>query len=159
MANPGMIGGGRLTRMETSGDRRSLSGLKQSKGALLARFWRYLGRNRLLLALAVTLSVTSNILSLLGPKLSGEAINLIERGVGNIDLAGVTKLVLWMCCFYGASALMSYGLSRVMIRLSRRVVQQMRHDVFEKLVQLPVGFSTDSRRAIFSASLPMISTP
>lgn len=140
MANPGMIGGGRLTRMETSGDRRSLSGLKQSKGALLARFWRYLGRNRFLLALAVTLSVASNILSLLGPKLSGEAINLIERGVGNIDLAGVTKLVLWMCCFYGASALMSYGLSRVMIRLSRRVVQQMRHDVFEKLVQLPVGF-------------------
>ena len=138
--NPGMIGGGRLTRMETSGDRRSLGGLKQSKGALLSRFWRYLGRNRLLLALAVTLSVASNILSLLGPKLSGEAINLIERGVGNIDLSGVTELVIWMCCFYGASALMSYGLSRVMIRLSRRVVQQMRHDVFEKLVQLPVGF-------------------
>ena len=35
---------------------------------------------------------------------------------------------------------MSYGLSRMMIRLSRGVVYQMRKELFERLGTLPVSF-------------------
>ena len=52
MANPAMIGGGRLTRGEVSGDRRQFRATNISKGALLLRFWRYLGKNRGLILLA-----------------------------------------------------------------------------------------------------------
>ena len=50
---------------------------RQKRGALLLRLWRYLGRNRLLLAAAVGLSLGSNILALFGPRLAGQAINAI----------------------------------------------------------------------------------
>ena len=46
MADPNLIGGGRLTRAEVSGDRRQFQASNLSRGALLARFWRYLGKNR-----------------------------------------------------------------------------------------------------------------
>ena len=78
--NPNMIGGGRLTRAEVSGDRRRLEGLHMSKGKLLLRLWRYLGRNQGLIVLALCLSLTSSMLALYGPKLSGKAINAIDLG-------------------------------------------------------------------------------
>ena len=86
MPNPNMIGGGRLTRGEVSGDRRRLDGHKVDVKALLGRLWKYLGRNRLLLVLAMILSVSSSLLSLYGPKLSGEAINAIELGTGKVNM-------------------------------------------------------------------------
>ena len=135
---PGMITGGRMTRGETSGDRRNLGAAKQPRGAILLRLWRYLGKNRLLLALAIVLSLTANVLALLGPRLSGQAINVISEGP--LDLPYILNRAGWMAVVYSISAGLSYGLSQVMIRLSRRVVRQMRRDIFARLVQLPVGF-------------------
>ena len=79
-ANPNLIGGGRYTRAEVSGDKRRFQGATVSKSKLLRRLWRYLGRNRLLIVLAVILSLSSSMLALYGPKLSGEAINAIAHG-------------------------------------------------------------------------------
>ena len=108
--------------------------------AILRRLWKYLGRNRLLLILAVVLSLSANILSLFGPRLSGQAINAIEAGPGQVDIPYVLEKVGCMALFYTLSALLSYILSQAMIRLSRRVVRQMRRDVFDRLARLPVGF-------------------
>ena len=109
------------------------------RGKLLARFWKYLGRNRLLIVLAMALSATSSLLALYGPKLSGKAINAItdENGV-NFDV--VLRCAALMAVCYLLSACLSYLLQLVMIRLSRKVAKQMRHDVFENLTKLPVGF-------------------
>ncbi len=73
--NPNLIGGGRLTRAETSGDKRRFEGKKLDMGALLLRLWRYIGRNKILVILAVLLNISSSLLALYGPKLSGRAIN------------------------------------------------------------------------------------
>ena len=139
-ANPNLIGGGRMTRAEVSGDTRRLEGAKLSRGVLLARLWRYLGRNRLLLVLALVLSMSSSLLALYGPKLSGEAINAIDLGAGNVDFDTVFRCAALMAVFYITSACLTYLLNVVMIRLSRRVSKQMRHDVFENLTALPVSF-------------------
>ena len=138
--NPNMIGGGRMTRAEVSGDKRRFEGTAINRGALLRRLWRYLGKNRLLLVLALTLSLTSSLLSLYGPKLSGQAINAIDLGRGQVDFDTVFRCVGLMAIFYICAAALTFLLNVVMIRLSRRVSKQMRHDVFENLTRLPVGY-------------------
>ena len=138
--NPNMIGGGRLTRAEVSGDKRRFEGKKLNMGALLLRLWRYIGRNRFLVVLAVVLNVTSSLLALYGPKLSGRAINAIEPGAGKVDFDTVLRCAALMVIFYVLAAGLTYLLNAVMIRLSRTVSRQMRHDVFENLTRLPVGY-------------------
>ncbi len=140
MANPNLIGGGRLTRSETSGDRRRFEGKKIQAGVLLKRLWRYLGKNRILLVLAVCLSISSSVLSLYGPKLSGEAINAIELGTGKVDMDTVFSCCALMAVCYIAACILSYLLHMVMQRMSRNVSKQMRHDVFENLCALPVSY-------------------
>jgi len=140
MAQPGMIGGGRMSRMERSGDHRKFSNKKVDTKALLRRLWSYLGKNRLLVILAVLLSGSSSLLALYGPKLSGQAINAIKLGQGKVDFDTVLHCAGLMVIFYLSSAILSYILHAVMLVLSRRVTKQMRHDVFEKLTALPVSF-------------------
>ena len=140
MANPNMIGGGRMTRAEVSGDRRRPTMSSLNKGQLLLRLWKYLGRNRFLLVMALILSVSSSLLALYGPKLSGEAINAIDLGAGKVDFDTVFRCAILMAIFYVVSAILTYLLNIVMIRLSRTVSKQMRHDVFENLSALPVSF-------------------
>ena len=140
MANPGMIGGGRFSRMERSGDRRQFEKKKVNIGKLLLRLWRYIGKNRLLVVLALVLSLSSSILNLYGPKLSGQAINAIDLGAGKVDFDTVFRCAGLMVLFYISASALSYTLHAVMLRLSRTVSRQMRHDVFEKMTALPVGF-------------------
>ena len=140
MAGPGMMGGGRMSRAERSGDRRQFEDRKVDKGKLLLRLWKYIGRNRILVVLAVILSITSSLLGLYGPKLSGRAINAVSLGTGQVDFDTVFHCAKLMVLFYITSSLLSYGLQAVMLRLSRTVSRQMRKDVFDKLSALPVGF-------------------
>ena len=138
--NPNMIGGQRFSRSEVSGDRRRFEGKKLNFGAILLRLWRYMGRNAFLLVLALVLSLSSSLLALYGPKLSGQAINAIDLGAGRVDMETVLRCAVLMVIFYTTSAGLSYLLNMVMIRLSRTITKQMRRDVFEKLTTLPVGF-------------------
>lgn len=141
MANPsGMIGGGRMTRSELSGDRRVFGGPRQKKSAILLRIWKYLGKRRLLVILALVLSAVSSILGLWAPKISADAINNIELGPGKIDFGLIWRCVILMLVLYLLSAAFSYLLSMTVIRLSRAVAGQMRKDVFDNLMRLPVGF-------------------
>lgn len=45
-----------------------------------------------------------------------------------------------MVGFYLASAILSYGISRLMIYLSQKIAFRLRKDLFEKIVSLPVGY-------------------
>ena len=141
--NPNVIGGGRmmsrLSQNEMNGDRRRFSAKKLNTGAILKRLWKYMGRNRFLLALALILSLTSSLLNLYGPKLSGKAINAIE-GPGKVDFDTVFRCVILMAVFYAASSALTYLLNVVMIRMSRAISKQMRHDIFENMTTLPVSF-------------------
>ena len=139
MANPNMIGGGRMTRGEVSGDKRRFEAKKIDVKALLKRLWQYLGRSRRLLILAMVLSVSSSVLSLYGPKLSGQAINAIG-GFRDVDFDTVIRCCVLMAVCYLVSCVLSYLLHIVVLRLSRAVSRQMRKDVFDRLCALPVGY-------------------
>ncbi len=140
MAAPGMIGGGRYSRAEVSGDRRRFEGKTIDRKKLLLRLWKYLGKNRLLLIIALCCSVASSVLSLYGPKLSGKALDAIDFGAGKVDFGTVFHCATLMVIFYISSAVLSYFLHIAMVRLSRAVTKQMRRDIFDNLTRLPVGY-------------------
>ena len=88
---------------------------------------------------ALVLTLVANYLSLMGPRYSGAAIDAISLDAG-VDFNTVYYNVGFMIGCYVVSALLSYGLSIVMIRLSQRIIYKMRKQVFETLNTLPVGY-------------------
>ena len=143
MANPALISGGpggRFSRGENNGDTRKFEAKKLNKGAILKRLWQYLGRNRLLLVLAMLFSISGSVLALYGPKLSGKALDAVALGAGKVDFDTVFSCVNLMIIFYLFSSLLAYLLRFVMLKISRAVTLQMRHDIFENLSGLPVSF-------------------
>lgn len=113
--------------------------MKQKK-YLLLRLWQYLSRHRALLLLGAFLLFFSNLLSLLGPRLSGKAIDAIGTKKGEVDFERVFYYVGLMAVFYLISAVLSYLLSLLTIRLTKQIIYRMRKDVFENLARLPVSF-------------------
>lgn len=101
---------------------------------------QYMLQYKGLLFLAFLCTLGSNLFSLIGPKLTGLSIGAIEGGKGAVAFEKVFYYAAWMAGFYVVSALMSYGLQVLMLTISRKVVYQMRQDVFEKLMLLPVGY-------------------
>lgn len=112
---------------------------KNRKGTIL-RLGGYMVQYRYLMFLALGLTVGSNLLALVGPMLSGYAIDAIEPGVGKVDFARVFYYAGLMVVFYVFSSVLSYILSVLMVHISRKVVYQMRRDVFGHLMALPVGY-------------------
>lgn len=117
----------------------SISSHKGEGIRLVLRILRYLLNYPFYLLLAILLVLFSNLLALVAPYLSGKAIDAIH-GVGNVDFPLVLRYGSFMVICYLISAILSYILSIVMINMSRRVVYTMRKQVFEHLLDLPVGY-------------------
>ncbi|MDE7029999.1 MAG: ABC transporter ATP-binding protein/permease [Lachnospiraceae bacterium] len=109
------------------------------KGTIL-RLGRYMIQYKYLMLLALVLTIGSNLLALVGPMLSGYAIDAIEPGTGKVVFSQVFYYAGLMVVFYVCSSVLSYILSVLMIHISRKVVCQMREDVFAHLMELPVGY-------------------
>lgn len=125
--------------MKTEGQKIGEHKTAGKKGTLL-RLGGYLMRYKWYLVGAVALTVGSNLFSLIGPLLSGYAVDAIEPGPGKVIFEKVFYYAAWMAGFYVVSSIFSYFLQVLMITISRKVVYQMRKDVFEKLLSLPVGY-------------------
>lgn len=111
-----------------------------NKKYIMLRLWKYIYHFKWLVAAAIFLTISSNVLALLGPALSGRAVNAIEPGAGKVDFKSVFFYCALMLVFYIVSSVLSYILSRLMIKLSQSIVYKMRKDLFDKLLDLPVGF-------------------
>ena len=112
---------------------------RDRKGTIL-RLLEYMMQYKFLLGLALGLTIVSNLLSLVGPMLSGYAIDAIEPGAGRVVFERVFYYAGLMVLFYIASSVLSYLLAVLMIHISRKVVYRMRKDVFDRLMDLPVGY-------------------
>jgi len=111
-----------------------------NKKKIVLRLWQYLYRYKFTVFIALFLAVSSNLLALVGPMLSGFAIDAIGIEAGGVDFKRVFLFCTLMIVFYIISSILSYILSIIVINLGQKVVYKMREDVFEKLVDLPVGF-------------------
>ena len=113
--------------------------MNKKRGTLL-RLCKYLMRYKWGLLLAVLLTVGSNLFALVGPELSGRAIDAIEPGKGLVQMEVVRYFAGRMALFYVASSVMDYLLNVLMIAISRRITYQMRKDIFTRLADMPVGY-------------------
>jgi len=107
---------------------------------VVKRLAGYLLRYKWTVLLAVLLMISSNLFALVGPALSGRAIDAIEPGQGAVDFPSAIFYCVLMLAFYAASALLSYILSVIMIDLSRKIVYTMRREAFNRLMSLPVSY-------------------
>jgi len=109
----------------------------QNRSYVLRRLWDYLYFYKTKLILALSLTVVANILSLVGPYLTGRTISAMEDGVKYDQVFFYAGL---MIAFYLISALLNYILSISMIKISQSVVYKMRKDLFEKLNQVSISY-------------------
>lgn len=107
---------------------------------VILRLGKYLLQHKWMVLAAVSLTITGNLLALQGPMLSGYAIDAIGVGPGQTNF----DLVLFYCglmlVFYVLSSGLSYLLSVLMVKISQKIVYQMRKDLVDKLLELPVRF-------------------
>ena len=112
---------------------------RKQRNKIILRLGGYVIRQWHLFIPALIFTLLSNQLSLLGPMYSGRAIDAIENASG-VDFSAVWENVILMVGCYLVSAILSYCLAVIMIRLSQRIVYKMRKQVFEKLNTLPVSY-------------------
>ena len=114
--------------------------VKGKKSKILLRLFSYMFKNPILLISALILTFVGNSLLLLGPKLTGLALDSISFGAGKVEFQKVYYYCLLMALTYTISALMGYILNLIMIKISQNVVFSIRKNAFEKLGKLPVGY-------------------
>ncbi len=108
----------------------------KSLGYVFRGLLRYLGKERKLLLLAIILTTISSILSITGTTLAADAI----ASIAGESQYPVYIYLIFMVVFYAISAIISYLLSVMMVKISQKMVHRMRTDIYNKLVSLPVGF-------------------
>ncbi len=140
--NNGKIGGGGGGLGNSRSLNSTVKDAPQSKAAkrrALRRMGKYLFQHPVTVIIAFVLMLSSNILALAGPKLSGIAIDAIAAE-GGVDFPTVHLYVGLLIGFYVVSAAMSYVLAIIMVRLGQKIIYTLRREVFEHLTTLPVGY-------------------
>lgn len=111
---------------------------KTKRRGTIKRLAGYLLKRKWLMLCALVMMLISNVLALVGPKISGSAIDAIAQGATDFDK--VFFYCALMAGFYILSALFSYVLSVLMIKLSQSIVKSMRREVMDRLLKLPVSY-------------------
>ena len=106
----------------------------------LRRLLRYMFRYIFIVLILLICAFTSNIGNLLGPDFAGKAITEASKGAGNVDLTRVIHYGLLMLLAYVGSNILSFCVNIGMMRVGRYVARNMRQDVFNKLMELPVSY-------------------
>lgn len=103
----------------------------------LIRLWDYLYFYKRKLILALFLSIIANVLSLIGPFLTGRTVSSMENGV---DFELVFFYAGLMILFYIVSSFLNYLLAKAMVKISQSVVYKMRKDLFSKLSKVHIRY-------------------
>ncbi len=116
---------------------------KDARGTL-RRILKYLMEYRWLILFFLGCAILSNLGNLLGPRFAGKAIGVAEegygKGIGQIDMDMVLHYTLLMLGAYVGSNVLTFLVSIGMTRVGRRTAENLRRDVFNKLMKLPVGY-------------------
>lgn len=125
--------------MPGKGDRGGKKEKPKDTRGTLRRMIQYLMSFRWVILAMLACAFASNIGNLLGPLFAGEAIGAADTGPGQVDFGTVYRYAGLMLAAYLTSNLLSFVVNQGMMRVSRRVAQKMRKDVFNKLMALPVS--------------------
>ena len=103
--------------------------------------WMRPERTRLILV--VVASVFSVVMSVVGPKILGNATNLIIKGVrspNGIDFAALHRTILTVGALYLGSAALAYSQGFLLAGVIHRTMSRLRSAVEDKINSLPLGY-------------------
>ena len=106
---------------------------------VMLRLSKYILQHWFLFLIAIALTLLSNQLALMGPAYSGDALDAIAAESG-VNFPVVWDMVRRMLICYLLSAVLSYLLTQLMMRISQKIAYTMRKQLFEKLSSLPVSY-------------------
>jgi ATP-binding cassette subfamily B protein len=115
---------------------------KDVRGAT-RRLLTYIGPERPYAFLALILAFGAVVLTVIGPRLLGDATNIVVAGVTSghgIDFAKLHQQVAEVVVVYLASWSMAYTQGLVLARVIQRSMHRMRGDVEDKLNRLPLSY-------------------
>ena len=109
----------------------------------LGRLLQMLADERPLLALVAGLSVGGTILTVIGPRLLGQATDIIVRGVvgdAGIDFGRLHEKLLFIGALYLAGWVLSYGQAYLLAGVVQRSMFDLREQAEAKLNRLPLSY-------------------
>lgn len=112
----------------------------KNKKKTLKRLGNYISEFKGWFILAIALTIISNLFSLVGPLLSGYAIEAIEPGAHKVEFDKVYFYAGLMIIFYLASTILNFILTFLMVKISKKIVYKLRKDCFDSLMMLPVAY-------------------
>jgi ATP-binding cassette subfamily B protein len=127
-------------KMPGPGDRGGKKEKPKNARKSLRRLLKYMFEYAWLVLLLLICAFLSNIGNLLGPNYAGKAITAASAGKGMFDMQLVVHYGLLMLLVYVGSNLLSFLVNIGMMHVGRYVARNMRRDVFNKLMELPVGY-------------------
>ena len=110
---------------------------------VLKHLLRYILQFKFQFLIVILFTFLTNLFQLIGPYLSGLAVDEIDiskKEVKTIDLELVLYYCLLMFGFYVISCILSLIINYLMINVSKKIIYQMRKDLFNKLLDLPIKF-------------------
>ena len=134
-----MMGDPRNNKNPNNTTRRGQKLDPKTRKRVLTRLARYLFKHTTTVIIAFIFMLSANLLALVGPKLSGEAINAIT-GKGTVDFDVIFNKVSLLILCYAGSAILSLGLALTLVRLGQKITYTLRKDIFNHLLTLPVGY-------------------
>ncbi len=136
--------------MAHAGDRRGFGGggvampspRSAEFGTTLRRLGRLLSAERFVLLVVAVLTVASVILTVLGPRLLGEATDIIVSGVrepGGIDTDALRRTLTLVGGLYLAAWALGYGQAWLLAGVVQRTMHGLRAKVEDKIHRLPLA--------------------
>lgn len=119
------------------------------------RLISYLGPWRWGIILSIIMAIVSVILSIMAPKILGEATTIIYQGLMKgytqmrsgvhltrmpINFTKIGRIAITVIALYSFSGLFSFGQQVLMTKISQRVVFNLREDLKQKMARVPVRF-------------------
>ena len=126
--------------MPGPGDRGGKKEKPKNAKKTLRRLIKYMLEYAWMVFFLLICAFASNIGNLLGPNYAGKAITAASAGKGQVDMQAVIHYGLMMLLVYVGSNLLSFLVNIGMMHVGRYVARNMRRDVFNKLMELPVSF-------------------
>jgi ATP-binding cassette, subfamily B, multidrug efflux pump len=117
----------------------------ENSGRTLRRLGARMRPESLRIVAVLFLSLGGVVLSVLGPRLLGDATDIIVKGLlhggpRRINFAGLHRLLLIVLMLYAASATFQYLSSYTLAGMVQRTMCRLRADVEDKLNRVPLGY-------------------
>lgn len=108
----------------------------------LVRLLKYIGANKYLFIMLIVMALLVSALTLIGPYLQGEAMDILTITSENrqVDWDKLLLILYGMIATYSFSSVFTYFQSITSAKLSQTTVRTMRNDLFKHIVRLPVKY-------------------